>query len=110
MVPRYDIVNTTALRSDAPKCQKFRLSGNQQKLIRNKPACIIGEFRGFTADGLSAIGIDNDGGSSNTDLWATSLATGKSTRMTNDAGYEDPEGVSADGKWYAVLPLSPQAE
>ena len=36
MVPRYDIVNTTALRSDAPKCQKFRLSGNQQKLIRKQ--------------------------------------------------------------------------
>ena len=107
MVPRYDIVNTTALRSDAANCQKFRLSGNQKKLIRNRPACIIGEFRGFTADGLSAIGIDNDGGSGNTDLWATSLATGRSTRMTSDAGYEDPEGVSADGKWYAVLTTQP---
>ena len=63
---------------------------------------MIGEFRGFTADGKEALGIGNQN-SWNYDLFATDLQTGASRRLTRDPGYTDPMKSSPDDQWSVVM-------
>jgi hypothetical protein len=63
----------------------------------NNPAGVIGEFRNFTPDGKSALGIGSQD-SFNYDIFATSLENGKSDRLSIDPAYTDPVNMSPDGK------------
>src|SRR5262249_19886258 len=57
---------------------------------------------GVSRDGTSAIGIGTRN-SWNTDLFATDLQTGRSTRLTRDPAYTDPMQTSPDDNWTAVM-------
>lgn len=67
-----------------------------------RPMGVIGEFRGFTSDGKRALGIGTQD-SFNYDIFATSLRTGRSRRLTRDPAYTDPVSISPDGKWAVVM-------
>jgi hypothetical protein len=98
LVPRYDITAVTVLYSPSPNFQTFSLDPNHSgELTFNPPTGIIGEFRGWTSDGRSALGIGIEE-SGNFDGYATSLATGASQRLTRDPAYTDPMRSSPDDK------------
>jgi hypothetical protein len=89
---RYDLTNVSALPNGSP----YELqSGNTLKFV---PHQMIGELRGWTSDGTGILGIQS-GESDNVDAWSTSLATGKSTLLTNHAEYTDPMFMSPDGRY-----------
>ncbi|MBE3203327.1 hypothetical protein IHE48_20610 [Frankia sp. CH37] len=97
--PRYDITNITGLySSDEPFGTFLRVDpANPAQLVR-KQAHTLGEFKGWTGDGQSALGIANFQ-SANLDHVATNLTTGETRRIDGDPGYSDPISSSADGKW-----------
>ena len=89
---RYNLVSINYLPQTSPYVIK---SNNQLKF---KPVAMIGELRGWSADGKSILGIQANE-SDNVDAWATSLTTGKSTVLTNHAEYTDPMSASPNGEW-----------
>ncbi|MEV6341086.1 hypothetical protein AB0M12_40990 [Nocardia vinacea] len=92
---RYDIDDVRTMYNPDPRFQPYMVDGNQLKF---NPAGMIGEFRGWTADGTSALGIESyESGS--IDLWATDNATGKSRPLTRHAMYTDPNSGSPDGRY-----------
>ena len=72
------------------------------RLLRTPTRYVIGEFRGWSGDGRSAIGVGFDE-SGNFDGFMTSLATGESSRLTRDPAYTDPMKMSADDRWNVVM-------
>lgn len=103
LLPRYELEHVTALVSPAPEYGFFMEDPHKPgRLLHNKPRGAIGEFRGWTDDGGSALGnywVE----SGNVDLFRTSLATGESIRMTRDPSYTDPVRTSPDDKWFVYL-------
>ncbi|MQY21455.1 hypothetical protein [Nocardia macrotermitis] len=92
---RYDIGGVRVLYNPAPAYQPYTVeSGNR---LRFNPAGMIGEFRGWTADGRSALGIQSYE-SDNIDAWATDNVTGRSRLLTRHAMYTDPMAASPDGR------------
>jgi hypothetical protein len=70
---------------------------DSSRLRFGEPSAVIGEFRGFTNDGKSALGIGTfDSG--NFDLFTTDLATAASRRWTHNPAYTDPADMSPDGR------------
>jgi hypothetical protein len=65
-------------------------------------AGVIGEFRGFSPDGQSALGIGTQD-SFNYDIFGTSLENGKSDRLSSDPAYTDPVNMSPDGKSIVLM-------
>lgn len=93
---RYNLTDVSVLYNPAPQYQPYIVEpGNK---LRFNPAGMIGELRGWTNDGKAVLGIQSYE-SSSIDLWATNLATGKSTPLTDHAEYTDPNFMSPDGKW-----------
>lgn len=75
---------------------------NSTELLRNEPTAVIGELRGFTDDGNSALGIGTmDSG--NFDLFTTDLASAASHRWTQSPAYTDPADMSPDGRWVVYM-------
>jgi hypothetical protein len=75
---------------------------NPTELRLDETTAMIGEFRGFTDDGNSALGIGTvDSG--NFDLFTTDLATAASRRWTQSPAYTDPADMSPDGRWMVYL-------
>ncbi|WP_317930240.1 hypothetical protein [Halioxenophilus sp. WMMB6] len=72
------------------------------ELLFENPTGVIGEFRGFTPDGKSTLGIGTQD-SFNYDIFATDLATGVSTRLSYDPAYVDPVNISPDGKSMVIM-------
>jgi hypothetical protein len=105
LVPRYELTNVTALQSTDPKLSGTFISvdpGNPSELRFDSPAGVIGEFRGWSSDGTSALGIglrDSD----NYDVFATSLATAQSRRLSRNPAYVDPIKTSPDDKWTVIM-------
>ncbi|KAI9925996.1 hypothetical protein ASPWEDRAFT_37901 [Aspergillus wentii DTO 134E9] len=99
-VPRYDLVEVTRLFD--PNATQF-LSVDGDRLVINKSAVTVGEFRGFTGRGDEVTYVGNSWESSNIDLFAAHLTTGKVRRLTSHPGYADPIDVSPDGKWNVIL-------
>jgi hypothetical protein len=105
LVPRYEFTRVTALHSSNPQ-----LSGtfirvdpkNPKQLVFDPPAGVIGEFRGWSSDGQSALGIGLEE-SDNVDVFATSLATGESHRLTANPAYVDPVKTSPDDRWDVIM-------
>ena len=92
----YDLTNVTMLFNPSSQYLPYTIgSGNQ---LTWNPRGFIGEFRGFSADGQSALGI-YPVASDNMDAVSTSLATGESSALTYHAEYTDPMFPSPDGKW-----------
>jgi hypothetical protein len=89
---RYDLTNVSLLPNAAPYVVK---PGNK---LSFQPRQMIGELRGWTSDGKSILGIQS-AESDGIDAWSTSLATGKSKRLTDHAEYTDPMFMSPNGKW-----------
>jgi hypothetical protein len=108
-VPRYDLEKVSLFVNSSPEFALF--SPDQKKpgyLVRNSHG-LIGEWRGWSSDGKSAIGIDFEE-SGNFDLFRTSLATGESVRITTDPGYTDPMKMSPDDKWFVCMDTRPYPE
>ncbi|KAM0202621.1 hypothetical protein ACHAQI_010792 [Fusarium lateritium] len=100
LVPRYDVVETTRL---------FNPESNQPIVTHsdiisiNRDAIAVGELRGFTGRGTEAIYIGYPAESSNIDVFAVHLQTGKVRRLTSHPEYCDPISVSPDDQWMVVL-------
>ncbi|MBY8862351.1 hypothetical protein K7711_38175 [Nocardia sp. CA2R105] len=92
---RYDIDNVRTMYNPIPAFAPYVVRGSTLKF---NPAGMIGEFRGWTADGRSALGIE-DYDSDSIDLWATDNTTGASHPLTHHAEYTDPNFPSPNGKY-----------
>jgi len=101
--PRYELKNVSFMLSpELGKSGRFFSVGAPGELIFEPPTGVIGEFRGFTPDGKSTLGMGTQD-SFNYDIFATSLATGESTRLSRDPAYTDPANISPDGKSMVIL-------
>lgn len=100
---RYDIEKVSVMLNNSPQYAMFMPDPKAPgRLLHNTPRGVIGEFRGFTSDGRSALGIFLQE-SGNVDLYATDLQTGKSTRLTSDVSYTDPAKMSPDDRWLVYM-------
>ena len=90
------------LSPELGKSGRFIRLGRAGELVFDKPQGVIGEFRGFTSDGRSALGIGAQH-SFNYDIFTTDLRTGKSVRQTFDPAYTDPAVVSPDGRSMVIM-------
>jgi hypothetical protein len=102
--PRYDLVNVTRLFRPGLEGEVLapdpRHPGN---LLFSKNAIAIGELRGFSKDGREVIYIGSPWESSNIDLFAADLETGKVRRLTSNPEYTDPMDSSPDDKWIVAM-------
>ncbi|MFI5799941.1 hypothetical protein [Streptomyces sp. NPDC051677] len=93
---RYHLTDVSVLGNSLPAYQPMVVEeGNQ---LRFNHAGMVGEPRGFTADGRATLGIQSLN-SDSMDAWATDLATGSSRPLTRQAHYTDPMAMSPDGRW-----------
>ncbi|MBY8860045.1 hypothetical protein K7711_26480 [Nocardia sp. CA2R105] len=92
---RYDIDKVRMLLNPAPSFQPYAVADGQ---LRFQPAGMIGEFRGWTANGTAALGIQS-AESDGIDAWATDNTTGRSRLLTRHAQYTDPMAPSPDGRY-----------
>jgi len=101
--PGYVLHNVSFMLSpELGKSGRFFSVRRPGMLRFERPMGVIGEFRGFTSDGKRALGIGTQD-SFNYDIFATSLRTGRSRRLTRDPAYTDPVSISPDGKWAAIM-------
>ena len=101
--PGYELSNVTFMVGpDLTTSGRFFSVAGPGELRFDNPAGVIGELRGFTPDGRSALGIGSQD-SFNYDIFATDLQTGQSTRLTRDPAYVDPVNISPDGGSMVVL-------
>ncbi|WP_416970788.1 hypothetical protein [Streptomyces sp. 4F14] len=100
LAPRYDLVKVTGLYSADPALNGhfFGVDPRRPTKLRYEQRAAVGEFKNFTGDGGSLLGIGNTR-SVNLDHFATSLTTGASRRLNDDPGYSDPATSSPDGRW-----------
>ncbi len=105
LVPRYDLADVSfLLNTTDPQLTGRMISIDPQRpdqLRFDPPAGVIGEFRGFTSDGRSALGIGTQD-ACNWDPFATDLRTGASRRLGRDPSYMDPMHSSPDDAWTVV--------
>ncbi len=105
LVPRYDLINVWAIQSPDPAMSGTFVSVDEEdptKLSFDEPAGVIGEFRGWTSDGQEALGFGIED-SANFDVYATSLQTGASRRLSRNPAYVDPMKASPDDEWNVIL-------
>lgn len=102
LAPRYELEKVTWLVGPQTEFPFQVDPRDPKRLLRTPARYIIGEFRGWSGDGRSAIGVGFDE-SGNFDGYLTSLATGESDRLTADPAYTDPMKMSADDKWNVVM-------
>ncbi|MFD0855105.1 hypothetical protein ACFQ07_22885, partial [Actinomadura adrarensis] len=102
--PRYDLTKVTRLFSTAPDRQAVRVDPkNPGRLLINPSVPTVGELRGFsgTGDEVTYIGYPTE--SSNIDVYAANLRTGKVRRLTAHPEYADPLDISPDDKWTIAM-------
>ncbi|KAL3455648.1 hypothetical protein BJX64DRAFT_297358 [Aspergillus heterothallicus] len=99
-VPRYELVNVTRLYDPAAP-PVVSISGTELKI--NNEALSVGELRGFSGSGDEITYVGSNWESSNIDLFAADLATGRVRRITQHPGYADPIDISPDDEWSVVL-------
>ncbi|KAF5985761.1 saponin hydrolase precursor [Fusarium coicis] len=100
LVPRCDLVKVTEL-FDPKAYQPIVTHGKHITINRNTIA--VGELRGFSDRGTEATYIGYPAESSNIDVFAVHLQTGKVRRLTSHPEYCDPMAISPDDTWMAVL-------
>jgi hypothetical protein len=105
LAPRYDLTNPYLMLHPDPNqvAPSYSLDpAHPGQLFYNAPKYQVGEFRGWTSDGQSALGIGFPE-SWNSDIFATSLATGDSRRLSRDPAYTDPVKTSPDDQWSVIM-------
>ncbi|QFG20664.1 hypothetical protein [Actinomadura sp. WMMB 499] len=104
LVPRYDITKVTRLYSTAADQQPVRVDPRNPRKLRVDPDVpTVGELRGFsgTGDEVTYVGYPTE--SSNIDVYAADLRTGKVRRLTAHPEYVDPVGISPDDRWTVAM-------
>jgi hypothetical protein len=103
LAPRYDIVDVTRL-FDPTATQPVQVDpANPSQLTVNPQAISVGELRGFSKDGTEVLYIGYPAESSNIDVFAANLKTGKVRRLTSNPEYTDPVDMSPDGQWLVAM-------
>jgi len=99
-VPRYDLTQVTRLFRDGPDSMVLaRDPQHPDRLRLNFNAITVGEFRGFSKNGREAFYVGYPFESSNIDVFAVDLTSGKVGRLTSNPEYVDPLDASPDDKW-----------
>ncbi|KAF4958009.1 hypothetical protein FSARC_11138 [Fusarium sarcochroum] len=99
LVPRYDLTKVTVLFNPRDE-QPIEIDGNS--IVVNRDAIAVGEFRGFSGRGTEATYVGYPIESSNIDVFAVHLQTGKVRRLTSHPEYCDPLAISPDDEWIAI--------
>lgn len=103
LVPRYDVVKVNRL-FDPNATQPVDVDPGDPGKLRFDPLLpSVGELRGFSADGHEVTYVGYPAESSNIDVFAADLRTGKVRRLTSDPEYVDPVDISPDDKWSVVM-------
>ncbi|EWZ46030.1 uncharacterized protein FOBCDRAFT_259035 [Fusarium oxysporum Fo47] len=100
LVPRYDVVKVTRLfnpEADQP------IATHGKDITINRNAITVGELRGFSGRGTEVTYIGYPAESSNIDVFAVHLQTGKVRRLTSHPEYCDPIAISPDDQWMTIL-------
>ncbi|KAF2143110.1 uncharacterized protein K452DRAFT_326256 [Aplosporella prunicola CBS 121167] len=100
LAPRYDLASVTVLYDPKAK-QPVSVDGDQ--LFVNPDAVMVGELRGFTGTGNEITYVGYPAESSNIDIFAADLTTGKVRRLTSHPEYADPIDVSPVDDWMVVM-------
>ncbi|WP_241834621.1 TolB family protein [Pseudofrankia asymbiotica] len=97
--PRYDLTDVSRL-FDPTDVQPVSVSPDHpDELVYNPAALSVGELRGFSGDGKEVAYIGYPAESSNIDVFAADLTTGKIRRLTSNPEYTDPIDISPDNNW-----------
>ncbi|KAL0935896.1 saponin hydrolase precursor [Colletotrichum truncatum] len=100
LAPRYDLLNVYRMyRENGPNTLSIR--GDQ--LYINESAVVVGELRGFSGRGDEIVYVGNPVESSNLDVFAANMQTGRVRRITAHPEYVDPIDHSPDGRWWAIM-------
>ena len=101
--PRYDLVNVYRLY-DPEALQPITVDRDNSSLLHINPQSVmVGELRGFGGTGREITYIGFPAESSNIDVFAADLATGKVHRLTSHPEYVDPMDISPDDQWTVVM-------
>lgn len=104
LVPRYDVTRVNRLYDPAPDKQLLHVDPRRpDRLVFDPQQQTVGELRGFSKDGREAFYIGLPYESSNIDVFASDLRTGKVRRVTGHPEYTDPLDSSPDDKWIVAL-------
>lgn len=102
-VPRYDVVKVNLL-FDPNATQPVDVDPNDPGTLRFDPFVpSVGELRGFSGSGREVTYVGYPAESSNIDVFAADLNTGKVRRLTADPEYVDPVDISPDDQWSVVM-------
>jgi WD40 repeat protein len=101
--PRYDLVNVYRL-FDPQALQPVTVDRKNSSLLHINPQSVtVGELRGFSGTGREVTYIGFPAESSNIDVFAADLTTGKVRRLTSHPEYVDPVDISPDDQWTVVM-------
>ena len=101
--PRYDLTNVTRLFQEGLDQRVVTVDPRHpDHLLLNRNGLEVGEFRGFSGNGREAYYVGYPWESSNLDVFAVDLATGKVRRLTTHPEYVDPMDASPDDKWMVI--------
>jgi hypothetical protein len=101
---RYELTHVTRLFQPGLDKRVLTLDPHHPGELRvNHDGIEVGEFRGFTKDGREVIYIGYPWESSNIDLFAADLATGRVRRLTGNPEYTDPVDSSPDDNWIVAM-------
>lgn len=104
LAPRYDLTQVTRLFQPGLDQRTLKTDPKHPgELLFDPDAIEVGEFRGFTKDGREATYIGYPVESSNIDIFAANLTTGKVRRLTGNPEYTDPMDSSPDDKWIVTM-------
>ncbi|WP_232794179.1 MULTISPECIES: TolB family protein [Pseudofrankia] len=103
LAPRYDLTDVTRLFDPADRQPVEVDPADPTRLRVNLDALSVGELRGFSRDGKEVAYIGSPAESSNIDVFAADLTTGKVRRLTANPEYVDPIDLSPDGKWLVAM-------
>ena len=101
--PRYELNHVTRLFQEGIQNRVLTVDPEHPDQLRiNHNGIEVGEFRGFSKDGREVFYVGYPFESSNIDLFAANLATGRVRRLTDNPEYVDPIDASPDDKWMVV--------
>jgi hypothetical protein len=102
--PRYNVTRVTGLFQEGLDKQTLKLDPQHPGELLFDPGAIeVGELRGFTKNGREVIYIGYPAESSNIDIFAADLSSGKVRRLTSNPEYTDPMDSSPDDRWIVAM-------
>ncbi len=101
--PRYELSHVTRLFQDGLQNRVLTVDPQHaDQLKTNYNGIEVGEFRGFSRNGREVFYVGYPFESSNIDLFAVDMPTGRVRRLTDNPEYADPIDASPDDKWMIV--------